>query len=98
MKIDVVKIASVIIPLLLTLRSQNVPKSKTNLYQDASQKCDLALDSLQNLAIKYKTEPESDERTLDEKNLKLGIDITEKTIEAYKERVEAIKRISGLYE
>jgi hypothetical protein len=93
-KIDIIKILTIVYPLILDLVVNKVPRSKANLYLDASKKCDIALDSLQELAIKYKTEEEGEVKTLDGKNLKLGIDIAEKTIEAYKERLEAIRRIS----
>lgn len=93
MRIDVVKIIEIIAPLILALIQQKVPKKKTNLYRQSAEATDKVMDSLQDLAIKVSTEPDKE---IDAQNLKSGIEITEKMIEAAKDRVAVIKKLSGI--
>lgn len=96
MKIDYVKIALILLPLIEQLVARKVSKNKTNLYQAMAKSEDKALDSLQELAIKIVSDP--NKTVLDIENLKTGVSIFEANLVTLKDRIEIIKRISKQYE
>ena len=97
MKIDVVKVLEVALPLIQLLIQNRVPKKKTKLYEEIGKSSDEALDSLQELAIKIVSEPNSPTIDEDIKNFKTGVQITETMLSTFGDRVAMVKRISKLY-
>lgn len=101
MRIDVVKILTVVAPLVIGLFGSKVPKKNLNPYIEAAEASDKVFDSLQELAIEVRQFDLNPFVVIDTKNneanFRSGIDIVEATIKAYEGRLEALKDISGLY-
>ena len=101
MKIDVVKILTIVAPLVWGLFSNRVPKKNVNPYIEAAEASDKVFDSLQELAIEVRQFDLNPFVVIDTKNnkenFKSGIAIVEATIKAYEDRLKALKDISGLY-
>ena len=101
MKIDVVKILTVVAPLVIGLFSKYVPKKNLNPYIEAAEAADKVFDALQELAIEVRQFDLNPLVVIDTKNneanFRSGITVVEATIKAYEDRLKALKDISGLY-
>ena len=97
MKVDVIKIILIVTPLIQELWRNRVPKRVTNLYEGVSNSSDKILDSLNDLAVKIVSEPDNKDLELHKQNLRTGISILENVLCGLRNRIETIKRTSGLY-
>lgn len=95
MRIDVIKILIIVAPIIKELLDNRVPKKTTNLYTNSASSNDKVMDSLQELAIKVKSQSNPETLENDKKNLQIGINIVRTNIEAYTGRLQAIEKMIG---